>query len=223
MATVELPARNSLETEIRQLCEIHGKDAVRDTAARLTKACVRDRLLTADFCQLRPFIETEARLFLEHKKKTAPQKIADAVIAEYRGHSAKADLRRIFRRLASQEWKFRVLFLAYDIGKTEYPVISFVKVCRAGLSVPAMAALARMELDSIRADADRLSRRIGAVPLTMTRKQLADEAKVATLGMLGTIASGLLSQPAPSVTNAAFRDMSPTVENKSQDRQPNLR
>ena len=215
--------RMGLAGEVKSLIRRYGTDAVRDTAARLTKPRVRDRLMTADFRQLQPFIETEAWLFLENKKRTAHPKIADAVLVDYRVHSEEADHRRIMKRLASPEWKFRVLVVAFELAQSDYPVLSMVKVCRAGLSVPAMAALARLELDSIRADADRLSHRIGEVPLTMTRKQLADEAKVTTIGMLGKLASGLLSQPASGVTNVAFRDMSLTVENKSQDRQPKAR
>jgi len=213
----------SLDAEIKRLIGLHGKEAFQDAAARVAKTRVRDKQLNADFRALRPYIEEEARLFLDGNTRTAHPKIAASVADGNPGHSREADIRRILRRLASPEWKFRVMLMAYHLGETEYSIAAFIKVCRAAQNVPEMAKLAKLSLENMRSDANRLSHRIGEIPLTMTRTQLADEAKLSTLGMVVKLESEMLSQPAPGVTNAAFRDMSPIVENKSKDRRQKLR
>lgn len=90
----------SLNSAIRELIQLHGRDEVRKEANRLTKVRVRDKLVGDNFAVLSPFIEQEARNWLDKKPRTSNVKIANQLSALIKGQSEDAVRRRLLSRLS---------------------------------------------------------------------------------------------------------------------------
>lgn len=217
---------NSLKHTIQLAIVLYGREAVRKEVEEQTKPKNRDKLLEEDYRNLGPFIDQEARNWLDGKRRTSNGEITQRLSVSIQGQSEEAIRRRLFRRLSvrNPERIFRQWLAAYMISEIEYPASVFFKVLKEGQKIPQARELAKNATARFQSDLERMDTAGRSINPSATRLELHEEAN---RPIVNNLRNGLLTKDfwlsgrdtqttsSTSDTSTPVRDMSPEVNNKS--------
>lgn len=176
----------TLEQEVRRLIAVHGAEAVKAEITAATKPR-RGRKPEKDWLLLRPYIEADARDWLEGRDPfvlRSQKSIAREVAAKHKGQSFDSTMRRIERKLAEKRERM-MLYTAEAMSRREYPYPAHFKVLEELAKSGEMDGLWQRWLEQDRAIVARYREVYGEPDPAMTWEEL--EAKPRYLNALAAM------------------------------------
>ncbi|MCJ8158547.1 hypothetical protein [Sphingomonas sp. LaA6.9] len=187
----------TVEDDVRRLIVRYGIDAVRDAVKKQAKK-KRGRPEEKDIRELRPFLEQDARAWLEGRDPFAERSnyaIAQQFANERPGHSYAGTMTRIQKKLA-QKRKFYVFAIAEALARDEYPYKQHLRALEA-VATESDHEIWTLVIDRANGTLASYTRKHGEPDDSITMKQIEEGARNALsfpnvskpirLGILGSM------------------------------------